>query len=434
MSRSSLLITLVLLGSVVRAAEVDPSGPGARVDLKSAWQFALRNSVGAREAESLRQAGLRDRDEAATAMLPHATLFGGYNANNYENADSGFTGNLRLALPSDDLSRQLFRFHDRAVLAKMGELRARSVLDQLRFQLLRGYCQYHLVAERLALQKQAAESFGGLWQVLDPQTGGAVMDATLLGDLVEDLERIEGGYEESQAEQSGILRSLRQTIGAPIDHPIHPAGDLVALVARLGEFPTDPASFSSNPELELADESVRLARSEAVLKGLRRWPQPEVDFDLSLGPEDRRFWFEPSAVPRSRWQVVGGLRWNLLDWGSAKRELQSAVDRRDVAASRATEVRRSLESRFEELRDKSVVLEKRRARLGQWTERLELVLVAHGAGEPGKLESLRDFVRLSRRVLDLKVQVLDTRWQLLLLALEARRLQGSLDEELPSTR
>ena len=112
------------------------------------------------------------------------------------------------------------------------------------------------------MQRKAVESFGGLWETLDPQAGGAAVDATLLGDLVEDLETIEATHEESEAELATVLRGLRDAIGAPAGHALQPAGDLAALVARLSELPGGAVAFSANPELELAEESARLAEQE----------------------------------------------------------------------------------------------------------------------------------------------------------------------------
>ena len=50
-------------------------------------------------------------------------------------------------------------------------------------------------------------------------------------------------------------------------------------------------AFSANPELELLEESARLAEQEARLATYRRWPQPELDFDLKLGKDELRYWF-----------------------------------------------------------------------------------------------------------------------------------------------
>ncbi len=430
MATRTSVLGVLLLSSVAGTGRAQPSRQDA-LSLDGAWQFALRNSADAREAESLRQAGLRDEHDAATGMLPTASLFGGYNANNYENAGSGWVGNLRLKRPGGDLAQQFLQFKDRAVLARLGALRSRTLLDQLRFRILRGYCRYYFVTERLAVQRKAVESFGGLWETLDPRAGGAAVDATLLGDLVEDLETIEATHEESEAELATVLRGLRDAIGAPAGHALQPAGDLAALVTRLSELPGGAVAFSANPELELAEESARLAEQDAKLATVRRWPQPELDLDVALGRNELHYWFEPSVESRSRWQVVGGLRWNVLDWGRAGRDAQAAVDRRDVFTRRAGELRSSLEGQWQELQDKSALLQKRRARLEQWVERLEIVLAAHGAGEPGRLESIKDFVRLNRRVVELKVQALETRSEILLLSLEARRLLGSLEQELP---
>jgi outer membrane protein TolC len=421
---------VLLLSSVAGTGRAQSTAQDP-LSLEAAWQFALSNSADAREAESLRRAGLRDEDDAATGMLPTASVFGGYNANNYENAGSGWVGNLRLQRPGGDLGQQLLRFKDRAVLARLGALRSRAVLDQLRFRILRGYCRYHFVTERLAVQQKAVESFGGLWDTLDPQAGGAAVDATLLGDLVEDLERIEATHEESEAELDTVLRGLRDAIGAPAGHALRPVGDLAALVARLSELPGGAVAFAANPGLELAEETARLAEQDAKLATLRKWPQPELDLDLSLGRDELRYWFQPSVESRSRWQVVGGLRWSFLNWGRASRDVQAAVDRRDVFARRAGQMRSSLEGQWQELQDKAALLQKRGARLEQWVERLEIVLAAHGAGEPGRLESIKDFVRLNRRVVELKVQALETRSEILLLSLEARRLLGGLEQELP---
>ncbi len=200
---------------------------------------------------------------------------------------------------------------------------------------------------------------------------------------------------------------------------------------RLSDLPEGAVAFSDNPDLALALESARLAGQQVTAAALRKWPQPELDLDFSLGKDVLRYWFQPSVESRSRWQVAAGLRWSFLDWGRVGREAQAAVDRRDIAERRASELRASLEGRWQELGERAALLRKRRARLDQWVERLEVVLAAQGAGEPGRLESIKDFVRLNRRIVELKVQALETRSQLLDLSLEARRLLGGLEQELP---
>jgi len=414
----------VWVGGVGWSGAADQPG---EFTLAEAWQFALKHSPAALEAKVERRRGQRQHNEALSRLLPQLEFVGGPVLNNYADGENYSVANLILRNPFKEINQQLFKLVNRDRLLRMGELTSQSILENLKLELVKGYCQYHFLTEKKRLLEEWVQLGRYLEMHLAGMPKGSVNDLSLLMEIRRGLSRDRDNLENLHIELLTLQADLKRLIGRSYSEPFLPGGDLAELVSGLSEKSLEPLRPGTNLDLQLLQEKLKLADSKYKFDRLRNFPEPVFSLDLGWGPILRPRGASQDDVDGFKYQVFLGLKWTLWDWGRTRAEIDESSDNRDLLKKKMDAFLEKLEFDWQLIRTKRDLFKKRVVGQEELLTRAQTYTrMAHEEYLAGRAP-FRSYFELWRQSGELQLSVMELKKSILLFQVEVCHLFGGLD-------
>jgi len=423
----SQVLCLLSIGDFCAIAGVFKTQSGV-MSIGQAWQYALKNSTASLEARLERRIAGRRRADARTGLLPTLEFNVGPNFNNFEDEGNYWVANLRLTNPNKNVNEQIFKLVNQDRFVRIGDIASEAMLEDLRFELIKGYCQHYydgLKLERLEEVKAIADKMAlNMAENQNASVDDLKVRIEMRHTMISDRTRIE----QTRIERSSLLVYLKKIMGMPANENFYPGGDLTGLIGELAARSFTPPDTGTNIDLQLLQEKLELLTSRAKFENLRKYPEPYIGIDFGIGPILRTRSSSSSDVDDFRYQVFLGLKWTLWDWGRVRRNIEEVMDSKELHERRIENRIKDLENEWFLIQAKGRLYERRCDELRnlsrQAEEYVELAYREYLAGR----ESFRIYYEMWRQLIDLKLEILDLERSILFLGLETLHLFGGLEK------